>query len=75
MLKDWTLQCISCTIYPTIKVNKHLSGLTYRRATVKGSNPVVTRNPYDASRTNSSYDCVKLQYHDTLTCKDVDNIE
>ena len=44
MLKDRTSLCISCSICPTIYVNKHLSRLTYGRAPAKGSNPVVTRN-------------------------------
>ena len=44
MLKKRTLLCISCSICPTIYVNKHLSRLNYRRAPAKGSNPVVTRN-------------------------------
>ena len=44
MSKDRTLICISCSICPTIYVNKHLSRLTYGRAPAKGSNPVVTRN-------------------------------
>ena len=38
------LLCISCSICPTIYVNKHLSRLTYGRAPAKGSNHVVTRN-------------------------------
>lgn len=28
-VKDKTLQCILCSICPTIHANKHLSGLTY----------------------------------------------
>ena len=44
MLKDKTLLCISCSICPTIYLNKHLSRLTYGRSPAKGSSPIVTRN-------------------------------
>ena len=42
--KNRTLLCTSCSICPTIYVNKHLSRLTYGRAPAKGSNPFVTQN-------------------------------
>ena len=36
--------CISCSICPTIYVNKHISRLNYGRALAKESYPVVTQN-------------------------------
>ena len=40
--QDFTMHLMQ--ICPTIHVNKHLSHLTYGRATTKGGNPIVTRN-------------------------------
>ena len=39
-----TLRCTSCSICPSINVNKHLSHLTSGRAPTKGGNSVVSRN-------------------------------
>ena len=40
-----TLLCISCSIFPTIYVNKHMSRLRKSRAPTKGSNHVLTKKP------------------------------
>ena len=67
MLKDRTLLYISCSICPTIYVNKHLSRLIYGRAPTKGSKPVVTRNRRISKRIRYLTKSKMLQMYNNCT--------